>query len=103
MTRNENKAIDGIGAEMGRRAMIQAVNGAQRYFAAHKLAADSSMLAAAIEKHMRAALPEAMKDMYAALDCGMTQIAGLTFNASMVQAGIAAAKEVTTSETAVQL
>lgn len=48
---------------------------------------------AALRKHVKDALPAALEDAKAALECGMSSAAEQTFTASMVLAGIAAAKE----------
>lgn len=47
-----------------------------------------------VKKHIRLAMPDAIKDMRDALAANMKEAAGHTFLASMRLAGIAAAKEV---------
>lgn len=47
-----------------------------------------------VKKHIRLAMPDAIKDMEEALRANMKEAAGHTFLASMRLAGIAAAKEV---------
>lgn len=72
-----------------------AVRGSQEYLRAHNLSADSSALATAIQKWVKASFDTALDDAKQALDCGMGAVAEQTFAASMMQAGITAAKEVT--------
>jgi len=56
--------------------------------------ADTGKLSERLRHHVKAALPAALDDAKAAIDCGMSDAASLTFAASMAAAGIAAAKEV---------
>jgi hypothetical protein len=71
-----------------------AVRGAQQYLAAHHLKADSAALSACIMSWIKAKLPEAVNDAMDAFKIpGMEKIAEATFAATMVQAGIEAAKE----------
>lgn len=51
-------------------------------------------LSDSLRRLCRAALPIALQDAKEALDCGMRETAIATFKATMMQAGIAAAKEV---------
>ena len=74
-------------------AMIIAVRGAKEYLRAHDLQADNQALCACLSAWVKAKLPEALHDAKAAIDCNMHQAAEATFAASMVQAGIEAAKE----------
>ncbi len=75
-----------------------ATRGAQEYLRAHGLTADERALAECLKTWVRLKLPEALADAKAALDCHMTQVAQATFTASMVQAGIQAAKEAAMAE-----
>lgn len=80
--------------ELARNAIGIATNGAVKYLQAHNLRPRSSdELVAAIKREVEKALPEALEDAKAALDIGMKDVGALTFSASMVNAGIAAAKE----------
>ena len=56
---------------------------------------DAQTLADALESAIRGAMGSALDDAKAALDCGMTKIAEMTFVASMSLAGVAAAKKAT--------
>jgi hypothetical protein len=70
-----------------------ACHGASEYLLAHKLKADDHALSECINAWVKIKFPEAMQDAKDAIDCGMTQAAIATFNASMICAGIEAAKE----------
>jgi hypothetical protein len=76
--------------------------GALAYIEAKKLDVDAKTLAEALPRHIAAKLDEALSDARAALDCGMCDVAVTTFGASMLAAGIAAAKE-TSAPTAAEL
>jgi 3-polyprenyl-4-hydroxybenzoate decarboxylase len=56
--------------------------------------ASADALEEPLKRHSRIALPQALEDAKAALDCGMRDAAQLTFKATLALAGIAAAKEV---------
>jgi hypothetical protein len=77
-------------------AMIMAVRGAREYLRVHNLQADNEALTECVKAWIKVKLPEALSDAKAALDCNMHQVAEKTFAASMVQAGIEAAKECST-------
>lgn len=70
-----------------------AARGASEYLKAHNLTADPAVLAACLRSWVHIKLPEALADSKAALDCHMGQVAEATFAATMMQAGIEAAKE----------
>ncbi len=70
-----------------------AERGAVEYLNAHKLRADPSALAECLRSWCKIKFPEAMRDAKEAIDCGMGQVAQATFGATMLQAGIEAAKE----------
>ncbi len=70
-----------------------AERGAVEYLNAHKLQADPTALAECLRSWCKIKFPEAMRDAKEAIDCGMVQAAQVTFHASMIQAGIEAAKE----------
>lgn len=74
-------------------AMRIAVKGATEYLEQHKLKANTAALAECLESWVKAKLPEALHDAKEAMSCGMDGIASMTFGASMIQAGIEAAKE----------
>jgi hypothetical protein len=67
--------------------------GAGEYLKTHNLRADADTLAVVCKQWAAIQLPVALKDAKDALDCGMTAIAEQTFKATMLQAGIEAAKE----------
>jgi hypothetical protein len=54
---------------------------------------DYDALTTALRVHCRRALDVAMDDAKAAIECGMSEAAAATFQASFVRAGINAAKE----------
>ena len=70
-----------------------AANGATHYLQVNRLTADPSALAACLRSWVKIQLPNALHDAREALDCHMNQVAEATFAASMIQAGIEAAKE----------
>lgn len=70
-----------------------AVKAAGQYLAVHGLQADPDTLAATINSWVKAKAPEALADAKEAMALGMTQVAEATFLATMVQAGIEAAKD----------
>jgi hypothetical protein len=67
--------------------------GAREYLAKHKLTATPDALSACCRSWAKIKLGEALNDAKEAMACGMPQAAEMTFKASMVQAGIEAAKE----------
>ena len=74
-----------------------AMRAAAKYVQENKLAPDLEQLVSALKQHINDALPVALQDAREALECRMDAIAERTFAASMVVAGIKAAKEVTAS------
>jgi len=70
-----------------------AKRGAAEYLARHDFTADPEALAASLRTWVKAKLSEALADAKQALDCGMGQAAQATFAATMVNAGVEAAKE----------
>jgi hypothetical protein len=74
-------------------ACIIAARGASEYLKAHNLVAERDALARCLKSWVKAKWQEAMNDAKEALDCGMGQYAERTFAATMMQAGIEAAKE----------
>jgi hypothetical protein len=75
-------------------ALGSAYRGARAYLQRNVLGVVSEdALCACVKSHVKAALEGAWNDAKAALDAGMTEIAVETFAASMVLAGIEAAKE----------
>ena len=67
--------------------------GAAEYLRRHNLKASPEALRECLAAWVKIKLPEAMKDAKAALDSHMTQAAEATFKASLIAAGIEAAKE----------
>jgi len=67
--------------------------GAGEYLRAHRLQARPEALAYCLKSWVQIKLPQALWDVKAAMDCHMDAIAEKTFQASLLQAGIEAAKE----------
>lgn len=75
-------------------AMSIALRGANHYLSAHNLKPVSTeALFECCQDWCKLKLQEALHDAKEALACGMNQVAVSTFAASMMQAGIEAAKE----------
>lgn len=74
-------------------AGIIAANGAREYLRVHNLTASKEALSACLVSWIKAQMPVALADAKQAFDCHMDEIAVTTFKASMIQAGIEAAKE----------
>lgn len=70
-----------------------AAKGAMEYLRVNHLTADNDALAACLKSWVKAKWDEAMRDAKEALEANMGQVAESTFAASMLQAGIEAAKE----------
>lgn len=90
MTRSAN---DTTGA-LARAAIQIAFRGAGEYCRAHNLSVDPAALRESIKKWVGRSIDSALDDAKQALDCNMGAVAEQTFAASMMQAGIEAAKEV---------
>lgn len=69
------------------------IRAALEYLRARRLQADPESLAECCKSWTKIQLPGALADAKAALDANMGQVAEATFRASMVLAGIEAAKE----------
>jgi len=78
---------------LGERTVEIATQAAMRYLETHNLAADPDALASCLSSWVRTKLPEALSDAKEALEAGLTEYAELTYNATIVLAGIEAAKE----------
>jgi hypothetical protein len=78
---------------LGDAAVACVLAGCREYLTKHNLTADPETLAACCRSWAKIKLPEALRDAKEAMACGMTQVAEQTFKATMVQAGIEAAKE----------
>ena len=78
---------------LGERTFEIATQAAMQYLEAHNLMTDPDALASCLSSWVRAKLPEALRDAKDALDAGLTEYAELTYNATIVLAGIEAAKE----------
>ena len=74
-------------------AMQLVVHGAHEYLRSHSLNADETALSACCTSWCKAQLPSALNDAKEAFACHMDRVAVATFSASMIQAGIEAAKE----------
>jgi hypothetical protein len=70
-----------------------AARGANEYLRTEKLQADPDVLAECVKSWINIKLPEALRDAKEAFACHMEQVGLATFAASMVSAGIEAAKE----------
>jgi hypothetical protein len=77
-----------------------AIRGAHEYLRVHDLKADPDPLANSILQRVKERMPEALDDATKAVQCNMHQVAEATFRASMIQAGIDAAKDVAGMEVA---
>jgi len=80
-------------ASLGDVAIEIATRGAWEYLRVHQLQADPEALAECLRSWCKIKLPLALKDAKDAIDAHMPQVAEATFAATMVQAGIEAAKE----------
>ncbi len=74
-------------------AIVVATRGAMEWLKAHNLVADDDALVERVKSWCRIKFPVAVKDARQAYESGRLDAAILTFDASMVQAGIEAAKE----------
>jgi hypothetical protein len=74
-------------------AVTIAQAGAVDYLNRNKLKANPEALKECLKSWINLKLPEALHDAKEAFECGMTQIGVTTFKASMLSAGIEAAKE----------
>jgi hypothetical protein len=84
-------------AALANAAIQIAAAGANQYLRAHNLTADQSALAECLRSWVRAKLPEALADAKEAFDLHMDAVGVQTFQASIMQAGIEAAKEASTA------
>ena len=80
-----------------------AAEGARRYLAAHNLRTDTGTLARFLAFWVKQQLPAALADAKKALDCGMDKAAESTFAASMILAGIEAAKVAQSGQTMIDI
>jgi len=78
---------------LGEVATAAALGGAMEYLKAHRLTAIPSDLRECLAAHVKAAVPKALADAKEAFAAGMPEVAEQTFAATMVLAGIEAAKE----------
>lgn len=74
-------------------AIRAAARGAAEYLKAHGLTADNEALAECLRANIKIRIPDALREAKEAMGCNMGRVAELTFGASMMQAGIEAAKE----------
>jgi hypothetical protein len=74
-------------------AIVVAIRGATEWLKANGLVADDASLVECVKSWCRIKFPVAVKDARQAYEAGHLDAAILTFDASMVQAGIEAAKE----------
>jgi hypothetical protein len=79
--------------ELAATACRIASQGAIEYLRVHGLTADMTALSECIRSWVKIKLPDALGDAREALACGMGHVAEQTFAASMMLAGIEAAKE----------
>ena len=78
---------------LGEVATAAAYGGMMQYLKVHGLAGVPSDLRECLAAHVKAAVPKALADAKEAFEAGMPGVAEQTFAASMVMAGIEAAKE----------
>jgi hypothetical protein len=83
------KPVDNLAVLAWRAAVVAA----HKYLEANHLRADADALAECCKSWCKIKLPEAMADARKALECGMDMVAERTFIASMMLAGVEAAKE----------
>jgi hypothetical protein len=74
-------------------AIVVAIRGATEWLQANNLVADDASLVECVKSWCRIKFPAAVMDARQAYEAGQPDAAILTFDASMVQAGIEAAKE----------
>lgn len=80
--------------ELAQAAMRIARHGATHYCHAQNVKIQSpTMLEERLRERVKCGLEEALNDAKEAIDCGMTQIAIATFNATIINCAIAAVKE----------
>lgn len=80
---------------LGGRTLQIAAQAAMGYLETHNLTATPDALASCLASWVRAKLPEALRDAKAAIDAGLSEYAELTYKATIMLAGIEAAKEAT--------
>ena len=85
----KNESVNQL-AEVASRACMR---GAVDYLRIHNLHATPEALADCCRSWAKIKLPEALHDAKEAIACNMAQVAEQTFVATMIQAGIEAAKE----------
>jgi hypothetical protein len=79
---------------LGTIAANVAMKAAAEYIRANNLKVlDYEAATECLKSYCKTRLPIALQEAKEALDCGMTQVAEMTFKATMAQAGIEAAKE----------
>ena len=92
-----NSSSDAVITALGRSAVEIAANAAADYLRNKKVTGrsgiDTQKLLDIIRAQVKSHLDEALNDAKDALDANMSQVATATFKASMIQAGLAAAKE----------
>lgn len=87
-------SADIVVTALAKEALNVAMQGARRYYDTHKSAPVSEdALAECVRSWVKAKTPEAVRDAREAVECNMTHAAAWTFSATMLQAGIEAAKE----------
>ena len=78
---------------LSEQTMHIAAQAAMRYLETHNLTASPDALASCLTSWVRAKLPEALRDAKEAVDAGLPEYGELTYKATIVLAGIEAAKE----------
>ena len=89
----KDKMKDSTAQTLAEAAATFAMRGADEYLRRHNLTADPAALATCARSWVKLKLPEALQDAKDALACNMGQVAEQLFSATMMQAGIEAAKE----------
>jgi len=78
---------------LGEQTLHIAAQAAMQYLETHNLTASPDALASCLTSWVRAKIPEALRDAQEAVDAGLIEYAELTYKATIVLAGIEAAKE----------
>ncbi|MGA2253049.1 MAG: hypothetical protein ABSG53_00170 [Thermoguttaceae bacterium] len=74
-------------------AIVIAIRGAQEWLRSNRQEADECALYECCKSWARAKFPQAVKEAREAFDAGHADLALATFDASMIEAGVEAAKE----------
>lgn len=92
-TTNKTKIMNEMTKQLADTAAIIATHGAKEYLRVHNLTASNQALSESLRVWIKKLMPLALADAKEAFDCHMDQIAVETFKASLINAGVLAAKE----------